>query len=97
MDSVKFSSCATSNPPDILEGLEPEAFLTKKYNSKFSFGLNNLHKSGVYKENGWAFNFRPYLKRYVFKQYDQWHEIFAPNKTALRASICGKILKIVEL
>ena len=60
-------------------------------------GLMNLRSAGCYKIAGWCFDFTPYLKRFVVKQYGSWHEYYAPNKTLLRKSLYGTIQKIVEI
>lgn len=71
-------------------------FLDAAYTPHYS-GNDNLMRSGVYKLMGYAYNFRPYLKQFVYKQYGSWHEIFAPNKTTVRKIIYGSIDKIVEV
>jgi hypothetical protein len=89
-----FSETATEKPPMEIEN--PKQFLTDKYDRGCFFGLDNLQKFGCYKLSGWSYDFRPFLKRFVVKQYDSWQEYFAPNKTLLRRSIYGTIQKIVE-
>ncbi len=56
----------------------------------------NIINSGVYKLMGYAYDFRPFLKQYVYKQYGQWHEAYAINKTYLRKITYGIIDKIIE-
>ena len=48
---------------------------------------------------GWCFDFRPYLRLYVYKQYGHWVEAYAPNKTILRKSVTGgsQIKHILEV
>jgi hypothetical protein len=75
----------------------PLDFLKEKYSYRFSFGLNSLQANGFFKLNGWAYDFRPFLKLYVVKQYDHWQEFFAPNKTLLRKSLFGRIQRVVEI
>ena len=58
---------------------------------------DNLINTGYYKHMGYRFDFTPYLKKYLYKQYGQWSEAFAPNKTTLRKVIYGTIEKIIEL
>lgn len=91
----KFSTTATDTPT--MEINNPKEFLKSKYTKGCIFGIDNLQKNGIYRIMGWAYNFRPYLKRYVVKQYDQWQEYYAPNKTSLRATIYGKIDIIQEI
>lgn len=57
----------------------------------------NLYRTGRIKNLGYVYDFSPYLKMYLYKQYGHWHEIFAYNKTALRVFVCGKIDKIIEI
>ena len=67
------------------------------YNGGYHSQFMNVAQSGIYKNMGYAYNLRPYLKRYLVKQYGNWNEYFAPNKTMLRKSMHGKIDKIVEI
>ena len=46
---------------------------------------------------GWMYDFSPVLKRYLLKQYGQWYELYAVDKTALRYTVCGRIYEIVEI
>jgi hypothetical protein len=76
--------------------LEANEFLKKAY-VRFYTNNDNLIKYGRYKSLGYIFDFRPLLKKYLFKQYGNWTEAYAPNKSALRKAIYGKIDKIIEL
>lgn len=71
-------------------------FLKKAYVRSYT-NNDNLLTFGVYKSMGYAYDFRPHLKKFLYKQYGEWNECFAPNKTALRGVIYGKIDKIVEI
>lgn len=97
MKTYKFSDTAIDSPPDILGKKTEQEFLHEKYTRGCSFGLDNLQKFGTYKYMGWCFDFRHLLKKFLTKQYDSWQEYYAPNKTALRNSLYGKIEKIVEI
>ena len=55
-----------------------------------------FYNFGIIKIGGWAFNFQPYLKKYLVKQYGSWQEYRAFDKTSLKKVIRGKIEKIVE-
>jgi hypothetical protein len=95
VQSWKFSNTATETPTMSIDN--PKEFLKTKYTNGHVFGIDNLQKNGVFRLMGWAYDFRPYLKRYVVKQYDQWQEYYAPNKTSLRAILYGRIDKIQEI
>lgn len=95
--AYKFSKTATSNKADILKGITPIEFLKGKYDRGCIFGIDRLHRSGHYRLMGWSYDFTPFMKQYVVKQYDSWQEYWAPNKTLLRKSLYGKIQKIVEI
>lgn len=64
---------------------------------RFYTNNDNLINFGCYKHMGYKYDFKPYLKKYLYKQYGNWHEAFAPNKALLRKVIYGRIDKIVEL
>lgn len=81
------------------QNLRPELdinFLERAY-VRFFTSNENLIRYGNYKLMGYKYDFSPYLKKYVYKQYGQWKEAYAPNKTKLRAVIYGRIDKIIEL
>ena len=46
---------------------------------------------------GYCFDFFDVLKRYIVNQYGQWSEYYAPDKTSLRAYLCGRVDQIVEI
>jgi hypothetical protein len=96
IESHKFSSTATSEKPDILQGRTPEQFLKSKYTRGMIFGLDHLQKEGCYLLAGWCFNFRPFMKLYLVRQHGNWSEMWAMNKTAIRNSTYGTIEGIVE-
>jgi hypothetical protein len=91
----KFSATATETPTKTIDN--PIDFLKSKYTKGYIFGLDNLQRQGIYKLMGWAYDFRPLLKKYIVKQYGGWQEYYAPNKTLLRQTIYGRIDKIVEI
>lgn len=68
--------------------------LTRK--EKDMLASSVFYSFGVIKMGGWAFDFRPYVKRYLVKQYDGWREYRAFDKTSLKKMLFGKIEKIVE-
>lgn len=74
----------------------PKDFLKRAY-VRFYTNNNNLLRFGYYKLMGYLYDFKPYLKKYLYKQYGSWHEVYAPNKTLLRQATYGKIDKIIEL
>lgn len=71
-------------------------FLDKAY-TRFYTNNQNIINYGYYKLMGYKYDFRPHLKKYLYKQYGAWSEAYAPNKTSLRRVIYGKIDKIVEI
>ena len=76
---------------------KPIEFLNHHYHSGYSGAISNLLNSGVYKSMGYCYDFKPYLKRFVYKQYGNWTEAYAPNKTKLRKAVYGRIDEIVEI
>ena len=95
VSSFIFSETATKHKPTF-SVITVEEFLKLNYISFQNFGNDNLRKEGIYKLNGWAFDFRPFMKRYLVNQYGQWQEYYAPNKSLLRKSTYGKITEIIE-
>ena len=71
--------------------------LNSIFNGSCHSQLDNIKRSGYSKILGYQYNLKPYLKKYVYKQYNSWYEAYAPNKTLLRKSTFGKIDKIIEV
>lgn len=46
---------------------------------------------------GWCISFADVLRRFVVKQYGQWWEMYAIDKTAIRKTTYGRIEEIVEI
>jgi len=46
---------------------------------------------------GYRFDFSDILRKFLVKQYGNWHEYNAPDRTSLRSAIFGRIDKIVEI
>lgn len=74
----------------------PKEFLKRAY-VRFFTNNDNLVRFGYYKSMGYLYDFKPYLKKYLYKQYGDWREAYAPNKTLLRQVIGGRIEQIIEL
>lgn len=73
-----------------------ETFI-QNYNKHRSCVWETL-RTGCLKLGGWCYDFREDLRKFVFKDYyGNWHEVYAPNKTAIRNSVYGRILKIIEI
>lgn len=92
---TKFSPTATEKPTMGL--FNPKAFLETKYENRYDFGASELLRTGRFKLSGWSYDFRKHLKRYLVKQYGQWTEFYAPNRTLLRKAVYGRIDELVEL
>lgn len=46
---------------------------------------------------GWMFNFYNYLNRYLVRQYGDWREYYAPDRTSLRHALYGRIEELHEI
>ena len=75
---------------------DTKEFLKRAY-VRFFTNNDNLIRFGYYKSMGYQYDFKPYLKKYLYKQYGSWLEAYAPNKTLLRQVIGGRIEQIIEL
>jgi hypothetical protein len=91
----RFSPTATERPTMGL--FNPKSFLAQKYENRYDFGTMELLRTGYFLLQGWKYDFRKHLKRYLVKQYGQWTEYYAPNRTLLRKAVYGRIEEIVEL
>ncbi len=57
---------------------------------------NTYFKSAV-PVQGWCIPFADVLRRYGVKQYGEWREMYAIDKTAIRKTTYGRIEEIVKL
>ena len=74
----------------------PIEFLKKAY-VRFYTNNDNLINHACYKSMGYRYDFRIWLKKFLYKQHGRWNEAYAPNKMLLRQVIGGKIEKIIEI
>ena len=79
---------------DILKN--PSSFVKEKLQgSKYNFGTVDIMNTGIYKEMGYKYDLRPFLKHYVYHKYN-WEDIYALNKTNVR-KLVGKVTNLTEL
>lgn len=45
---------------------------------------------------GWCVPFTDVLRRFLVRQYGNWQEMWAPDRTAIRNTVYGRIEEIVE-
>ena len=100
----RFIDTASEQPPENCQ----EAKLMEKINgggrlnrAEKNYITEAVSKNGYSRHGipllGWMYDFSPVLKRYLLKQYGQWYELYAVDKTALRYTVCGRICEIVEI
>lgn len=83
--AYRLTSGAAAKRPSGFDEMTIREFLKMKYDKGYHFGTDALVKSGCYREGGWEFDFRPFLKKYlVLSGYNTWTEAFAPTKTGAR-------------
>ena len=95
-----FHSNVPSKAPTILNEytISPIEYLKGVFGDGGYHGaLQNLQSVGTMLWAGWSYDFKPFLKKYLYKQYGSWVECYAPNKTLLRKSVYGRIDQIVEI
>jgi len=104
MKPYKFSSTATNDKPDtdttrLLEWVGAGKLLRRGEKNRVAEILYGTFGAGssTYKLAGWAWPMSECLNRYVVKQYDSWHEYYAPDRTSLRSVLHGKIQAIAEV
>jgi len=73
----------------------PKEWLKRCY-VRFYTNIENVVNYGTYKNMGYAYDLKPYLKKYLYKLHGRWHEAYAPNKTSLRKMVYGTITEIIE-
>ena len=77
---------ATVDHPSICNGKSIKDWLESKYKSSCAFGIDNL-TNGVYKLGGWCFDFRPYMKKYIYKSECGIYTAYAPSVKGLRSAL----------
>lgn len=58
---------------------------------------HGLYGNGLIPLQGWMFDFREYMNRYLVRQYGCWHEYRGFDKTSVRAMLYGRITEIVQI
>lgn len=103
----RFSSCAVKEQPvrhyaaGLMDKINRGIALNREDKNALTRGVNN---NSFFKRaipiSGWAFDFSEVLKLFLVKQYGSWFEVWAVDKTAVRAYIAdcrgGRIERIVE-
>lgn len=82
---------------DICNGLSPKEYLKTIYKHNTNSCLSSLRTNGVIRSMGWEYDFKSYLKRYVYKLHNNWHECYAPNKVAVKTSTFGTVKEVIEI
>ena len=88
----KFSEWAKDEPSSVFNFNS-----AKECYVRFHSVLSTIMNEGGIKSGGWFYDLRSVLKKYLFKQYGEWREVYAPNKTLLRKAVYGRIDKIIEV
>lgn len=99
----KFSSTACGQQPTghyaagLMDKINRGIPLDREDKNALTHGVNN---NSFFKRAipvcGWAFDFSDVLKLFLVKQYGHWYEMWATDKTAVRAHVYGRIERIVE-
>ena len=86
----KFNPSAnTTTTEEIAETIKKEWTNPKstKWTIPFAFGIDNVTHQGTFRINGWAYDLKPFLNKYVVRTYEgALYAYYAPNKTALRTA-----------
>lgn len=90
----KFVTWDCAEPCDLLGKQTAAEWLEDRY-YKGNIGLDELMRHNRYKLLGNSYNFN--MPKFIYKQFGQWHEAYAPNKTLLRAVVYGRIDQIVSV
>lgn len=98
-----FSSTAVEQQPvkhyaaGLMDKINRSIPLDREDKNALTHGVNNnsFFKRAI-PVGGWAFDFSAVLKLFLVKQYGSWYEMWATDKTAVRAHVYGRIERIVE-
>ena len=70
-------------------GKSVKEWLSMKFDNGYHFGIDNL-RQGFYREGGWCFDLRPFMKKYIYTYFGAVYIGYAPNVKGLR---CANHLK----
>lgn len=71
----------------LCNGKSVKDWLKEKFDGGYHFGTDNL-LHGIYRVGGWEFNLRPFMKKYIFTDYDSIRVCYAPSVAGLRRVCC---------
>lgn len=80
-----FVPYASDKPP--FQIIDIKGFLKQFYSGGYQSQQANVIHEGIYKQSGWCYNLKPFLKRFIVKfEYDsrKWEEFYAPSKAKLK-------------
>ena len=81
-EPAEFKSCTRT----LCIGETVQDWLKKKYSSRCNFGMDSL-PHGYYKEGGWKFDLRPFMRKYIYTDCGSIYSAWAPNVTCLRSGM----------
>lgn len=79
---------------EMMEKINNGERLTREEKNRLAERL--MPYKGTIHQGGYCFDFRQSVRYFIIKQYGQWSEYYAPDKTSLRKAIYGRIDRIVE-
>ena len=92
-----FHANVKPNPPDLLQGKTPEQFVKELFLFKgYSSYQDSLMHEGVIRLGGWMFGFGDYLREYIIQRYGSLERVYAPNRTAVRTVLRGRVTILAE-
>ena len=71
----------------LCNGKTVKEWLDEKFSSVANFGIDHL-THGFYKIDGWCFDLRPFMKKYIYTSYGSIFTGYAPNVKSLRKVNC---------
>lgn len=86
-----------ADEPKLFGGKTARQWISERY--CFSWTCSELMSSGIYRCGGWAFDLRPFMKKYMYRDCDyRIQEAWAPNIKALRkAAYIPRYTKVVPV
>lgn len=85
------------NPPDLLNGKTSKEFLDYYFSFQgYSPYKTSLLYDGVVRLGGWEFDFSDDLREFIISQHGNLGRVFAPNRTAVRKAISGRLTILAE-
>lgn len=97
-DVIPLAALAGSKAYQLREKLNRDEKMNREEKNWLAQNINhNSYFKTAVPVRGYRFDFADVICKYLVNQYGQWSQYYAPDKTSLKSTLCGRIHQIVQI